>query len=430
MASEPVQLPSGLIVPVADHRQRSLSAPDPLGQPPRAGVVPNANPAVGSVGPNVPVAGDPAAQQGASGGLGATHVLYPQAYPPLEASAWAGWPSEWALPGATPAWGWAQGADLDAAYMCLDLNARVVADMPKLLARGGALPGEEPTYLPPMPWMENPQPQLYTAWDEFMGQVWMSWQGIGEAFILATSRYSDSGLPRTFAMIDPAYVAVTFEQGQRVYRINGSDATDEILHIRYNSWPGDAHGHGPLEVAGARITAAKVLARYGADLAMNGGIPWAVLTHKYQLDPGQAEQIKAQWISAARNRMGAPAILDQDMTLRELQVSPRDMALTELLDRSEARICYLLGVPSYMVGIDAGGGGSNTYANVNSVFVHHWRTTLRTGVRKIYRALSGWLLPYGTSLQPDPDEYIEPVAAPIGPPIPVAATATPAAVPA
>ena len=395
------------IEPDSAPSSRSIGPPpDPLGQPPRSDISPNDNtPPVGSVGPNVPPAGDPSAQDAASGGFGATHVMYDQAYPPGELSAmpWAGWPVQWDTPNTTSlgsnvaALG---GADLDAVFACVDLNARTFADMPAYVTRKG--------YLQPDPsWLVNPQPEVYAGgWREFAKQVWVAWQVVGEAFVVATSRFA-SGLPRTFVMVNPLLVNAELIGGQPRYFINGVDATEDVCHIKYLGWPDDAHGHGPLETAGARILATKALARYGADLAVNGGIPWAVLQSKYRITAGQADRIRSQWISAARNRRGAPAVLDQDLTLQQLMVTPKDMALSEQLAWNESRLAVLLGVPPYLVGLPSG-SDSLTYANVSAIFDHHWRAGLKPGGNTIMGALSLWALPAGQVLNLNAQSYIRP----------------------
>lgn len=383
---EPTELPSGILVPSV----RTLGPPDPQSLPPRSDVTPNDNDPVGTVGP---------APTADNAGFGAQHVMYPAADAPLEASAWAGWPVEWATPNTNSSMGGRWTGDADIVWTCIDLNARIVADMPAFITR-------DLQRLPALPWVANPQPEVYSHWGEFIRQVWWSYQAIGEAFIVATSRYAD-GYPRTFMMMDPAYVNVDMVDGVRRYAIGTEDATEDMLHIRYMSWPGDCHGHGPLEAAGERRLAAKTFMRFGTELAQNGGVPWAVLKSKYRLGSAQANALKAQWIASARNRFGAPAIIDSDMSLDVLQVPPKDMALADLQKFAEARIATMLGVPAYLVSLPSG-ADAMTYSNVVSLFDYHWRATLRPGSSFIDKAISWWALPSGTQLELDPSHYIEP----------------------
>lgn len=375
------------------HSRAIVGPPDPLSVPPRGNVVPNANPAVGSVGPNVPTEGDPSAQYGAAGGFGATSVM--------DASAWAGWPVGWDTPSApVPApviFKWRS----DVVFACIALNARILGSLPVIMHRRGVP-------ITPRPWLENPQPEMYTGWTEFFKQAISSYQATGEIFIVATSRYANDNYPATFFVADPTMVQVDIFNGQREYRINGRPIdSEDICHIRDNSAVSDPHGHSALEAAGARLIAAEVLAQYAANLAKNGGIPWAVLQHKYRLTAEQAASIREDWVKSARSRLGVPAILDADMQLKELQVAPKDMALAELQKYTDARLCVLLGVPPSAVSIDPG-TGSLTYQNVEMLFSFHARSELGPLANEILGPLSFWALPRGTAVTLNFDPYTEP----------------------
>lgn len=383
----------------SDDHVRQLGPP--LSEPPRGDVAPNVNEPIGGVGPNVSVAGDPAAQSGAEAGFGSTHVMYPAATPPPQAQAWDGWPVGWAVPSNWtngPRW---FGGGSDIVFAAIDRNAIAVADMPVVVT------APDRSLRPSPSWLANPQPAVYSSWSEFMRQLWWSYQSCGEAFTLATSRFAD-GYPRTMMMVDPWLISVEIDGGVRRYTINGHDVGGDVCHVRYASWPGDARGHGPLEVAGDRITAAQTLMRYGSDLAARGGIPWAILKSKYRLTPTQAAELKAQWIEAALTRNGAPAILDAEMDLNQLQVTPKDMALSELQTASEARLAVLLGVPPYLLGLPSATGSSTPYTNVQSIFDYWWRMTLRPHGNYLLAALSGWALPAGTDLLLDASAYTQP----------------------
>lgn len=390
--------PGGLWLP--EPYRRALPPPgDPLQQPVRSEIAANDNDPVGSVGPNVPVEGSASAQGGAAGGAGATLVMNPALQTAgaggLQAAPWGGWPVGWETP-----WtgvGQMPGRLVDAVFMCIDLNARVVSDFPVTAERRGQR-------LQPGPgWLGNPQPGVYTHWGEFIGQVWWAMQSCGEAFVLATD-WLATGFPAHMVMLPPHVVDVDMVGGVRRYRINGYPVGQELLHLRYRSWPEDPHGHGPLEVAGQRILAVATLSKYGADLARNGGIPWAVLKHKYKLREGQALELQQQWVAAAHSRMGAPAVLDDETDLLPVQTTPADMALSDQQKHAESRVATLLGVPPFLVGLPSG-GDSMTYSNLTSLFDHHWRSMLKPVIRAIMAALSQWALPSGTDLRVHPDEY-------------------------
>jgi phage portal protein BeeE len=105
--------------------------------------------------------------------------------------------------------------------------------------------------------------------------------------------------------------------------------------------------------------------------------------------------------------MGVPAVLSGGITFEALQLSPRDMAMLDLLQFNETRIAVLLGVPPFLVGLPSG-GDSMTYSNVTSLFDYHWRAGLRPKAQAVMSALSGWLLPRGTRVEVNRDAYVQP----------------------
>jgi HK97 family phage portal protein len=311
------------------------------------------------------------------------------------AQPWAGWPAEWDVPP------WNGSGPLtrltDTAWTCIDLNAGVLASMPPYLV--GANPAIDAA------WLENPDPDLYTSWDEFAKQLFWDYQ-LGEVFVLATARYA-TGYPARFHVVPGWTVNVEMDSGRRRYSIGSYDVTPDLLHVRYQSTTADAHGHGPLEVGAGRLVASSVLARYAAGLASSGGVPTSILTHPEELRPEQTAELQQQWIAARTSNLGAPAVLSGGIEWKATQLNPRDMALVELASWNDARIAVLLGVPPFLAGLPSG-GDSMTYSNVTSLFDYHWRAGLRPKAQAIMGALSGWLLPRGTLVEVNRDAYVRP----------------------
>jgi HK97 family phage portal protein len=316
-------------------------------------------------------------------------------WPPsiIRPSPWSGWPAEWA----TPNW-WGRLQTLtDTAWTCLDLNSSLLATMPPYLV------GASPSL--PDDWLDNPDPDKYGSWEEFAKQLFWDYQ-LGEAFVLATARYSN-GWPARFHVVEPWFVNVEMVGGQRVYSIGSADVTADMLHIRYQGAANDAHGHGPLEAGRARLIAATVLTQYGTNLATTGGIPNAVLKHPDELTAAQATKLQNDWITARLSTLGLPAVLSGGITFETLQLSPKDMAMIELLQFNESRLAVLLRVPPFLVGLPTG-GDSMTYSNVTSLFDYHWRAGLRPKAQAVMAALSSWLTPRGTRIEVNRDAYVQP----------------------
>jgi hypothetical protein len=340
-----------------------------------------------TVGADVAIPGDPH-------GLVVTGELMAASSPPtITPSAWSGWPSEWQ----TPNWNGRFSALADTAWLCIDLNASILASMPPYLVGASAT-------LPDF-WIENPDPSIYTGWGEFLKQFAWDYQ-LGEAFILTTARYAN-GFPARFHVVSPWLVNAEMVGGIRRYAIGRFDVTDDICHVRYQSRTDDAHGHGPLEAGASRLIAASVLLRYATNLASGGGIPNSVLKHPDELTSTQASDLQNQWVTARMSSMGLPAVLSGGVEFETLQFSPEQMALLDLSKHNESRIAVLLGVPPFLVGLPSG-GDSMTYANTSMIFDYHWRAGLKPKASAMMEALSGFLVPIGTSIELNRDAYVQP----------------------
>jgi len=341
---------------------------------------PEATPAGETVEPFAATAGSPP-----GGGL-----------PRIVPSPWAGWPAEWA----TPAWGpWTAANLTDTAWACLDLNSSVLASMPPYLVDAAPTLNAD--------WLTNPDPDVYASWEEFAKQLFWDYQAAGEVFVLCTARYA-TGWPARFHVVPPWAVQVERVAGRRAYLIGELAVPDgDMLQVRYSGSTADLHGHGPLEVGGARLVAAQVLAQYGMNVAANGGVLSSILTHPDELTAAQAADLQAQWVSARSASLGVPAVLSGGVTWEAVQLNPEQMALVDLSRWNESRIAVLLGVPPTLVGLPSG-GDPMTYKNITALFDYHWRGGLRPKAQAVMGALSGWALPRGTTVELNRDAYIQP----------------------
>jgi HK97 family phage portal protein len=310
------------------------------------------------------------------------------------ASPWSGWPAEWN----TPILGQFENL-VDTAWMCLDLNGSIIATMPPYAVQSAGL-------VPSPTWLANPDPDLYTSWNEFAKQLWWDYQ-MGEAFVICTARYAD-GWPARFHVVEPWLVnAEMGPDGQRHYNIGSIDPGRDLLHIRYKSTTSAARGVGPLDAGQSRMVAAGLLQRYASRVVESGGVPYYVITHPDELGVDQIADLQAQWWTSRMNNLGMPAIMSGGIEIKTMQISPADMALLDLSRYTDSRIAQLLGVPPFLVGLPSG-GDSMTYSNVTSLFDYHWRAGLKPKVDPVVNALSGWALPRGTSIEVNRDEYVRP----------------------
>ena len=372
----------GLVI-VRDFRSRADTRP-----PPRDNL-PNGNLPVGSVGPDVPA------------GFGDTHVNYSIDNPPVQVQAWQGWPVEWD----TPLWNGATTQRLVSTLgTCIDLNTRELASFPVY-----GIKGVEPTRLPE--WSNNPEPEIYSDWVQPCKQIFNTLQSTGETILWATGRagLNNDGAVARWVVLNPDFVNIEWSDDEVEYRLAGQllDRAD-VCHIKYQSYPMNLRGIGPLQWAARNIISAAALEQMGTDLAARSGIPWGVIKHPRHLNSTEATDLQNRWVTAARNRQGAPAILSGGIELQALTINPKDMALLEMRIFDETRIAAALGVPPYLVGLPVDTG--QNYANVQQVFDFHWRATLRPMAHTVASAMSAWLLPRGTRMEFNRDEYVRPNA--------------------
>jgi HK97 family phage portal protein len=329
-------------------------------------------------------------------------ATFHRSLPFVQPAPWDGWPAEWGVPN----WDFQSRFNelVDIAWACLDLNASVLSTMPVYKMRNGQI-------IEPSTWMTNPDPTIYTSWHEFAKQLFWDYM-LGEAFVLPVATGSD-GWPLTFRVMPPWSIDVEMAGGMRRYRlggVTGPDVSDEILHIRYKSSTDQPRGTGPLEIAGARMLTAGVLARYVRNMATTGGVVAQTLESDQAINNETAQAILDRWMESRAANVGAPPVFGAGLKLVDhMQMSPTDMAMLEISQFTEARIAVLLGVPPSLVGLPS--GDSMTYSNVQQVFDFHDRSSLRPKASAVMSGFSDWALPRGTTAELNRDEYSRPAFA-------------------
>jgi phage portal protein BeeE len=355
------------------------------------GEVPNANPPA-SVGAGTS-SGDP------DGVVIEASEVEARGLPVFHPPPWSGWPSNWSTQ-------WDFGSRfnelVDVAWTCLDKNASVLSAMPVYRTAGGQVAS-------PASWMLNPDPTIYTSWQEFAKQLFWDFQ-LGEAFVMEMSSFFD-GYPMRFRVVPPWAFNVEFVDGVRRYRlggITGPDVTESVLHIRYKSTSDGTRGVGALESAGGRMLTAGLLAKYVREVAATGGVPLRTIETDDQLTEDDAADLQNQYMASRVQNSSAPPVFDNAAKLVDHPaVSPKDLAMIELAQFNESRIAVLLGMPPFLVGLPSG-GDSMTYSNVSGLFDFHDRSYLRTAATHVMGALSYWALPRGQTAELNRDEYSRP----------------------
>jgi Phage portal protein len=360
-----------------------------------AGEIPNANP------PSTPSTVGAGEADGDPSGVEIVGAeIEPRSLPTFYPSPWAGWPSSWS----TPNWDMSSRFNelVDVAWTCLDKNASALSTFPVYRTRNGQT-------ISPASWMVNPDPSIYTSWEEFAKQLFWDFQ-LGEVFLMEMSSFSD-GFPMRFRVVPAWAFYVEMVGGVRRYRFGGSegpDVTDSVLHIRYKSTTDSPRGVGPLEAAGGRMLTAGLLAKYIREVVTTGGVPLRTIETEKSLTEDEAQDLISQYMAGRMQIPSAPPVFDGGAKLQDhAGVSPKDLTMLEISMFNESRIAVLLGVPPFLVGLPSG-GDSMTYSNVSSLFDFHDRQTLRALSAHVMGAISYWALPAGQKAELNRDEYSRP----------------------
>jgi HK97 family phage portal protein len=258
--------------------------------------------------------------------------------------------------------------------------------------------------------MSNPEPVLYDDWSEFLAQLINSLYLRGESIVYALARYREGeqrGHVARMAVLNPDHVNIEWADGAVRYEVGGKEIPSaDIWHHKYQSWPGNVRGVTPLTWIGRNLLSADSMERYQAQLASQGGVPWAVLTAPGNLTREQADANRQSWQEASTRRGTAPVMLGGGLTLDTLTLSPSDMALLELRVFDEQRICAAMTVPPYLVGLPQAEGF--TYVNATALFDYFWRSSLRPLTRSLAAGLSRWALPVPQRIEFNADEFTRP----------------------
>jgi len=284
---------------------------------------------------------------------------------------------------------------------CLQLSSQQLRSMPLSYKHSSTTQGFRPR------WVTDPDPAWYPngIGDAVFAIVW-SMYARGEAFLWVTSRYVD-GYPLTWTVLDATTMKVMDDGGVRSYRSNQVDLDSrDVLHIFRNP-TGALRGTSALAAYWANVQSAYAADQYAANVYTSTGVNRIALQSKRRLDPEQAEDLQAQWVTAVGKRLGAPAIIPPDLDFVQSipSISPKDMMLLESRDWDARQIAAAFGVPAVLLNIAVSGG--MLYQNPAQLVDLWWRTELISVASAISEALSRWL-PRGHWVEFDPSRAISP----------------------
>ena len=201
------------------------------------------------------------------------------------------------------------------------------------------------------------------------------------------------------------------DDGRRRYRIGQSSdvtaATSSTCATR--SSVDDAHGHGPLEAgrrpAGRRRSAGPLRAPRSPPAAASRS---SVLEHRRSIEPRPgADTQGAMGASRGCRRSATRPCLSGGIKWQPTQVNPKDMALTgarAVQREPDRRPARRAAVPRRA----PVGGDSMTYGTSRAARLPLARPGCGRAPPRSWPACREWLLPRGTTVEVNQDEYVQP----------------------
>ena len=194
--------------------------------------------------------------------------------------------------------------------------------------------------------------------------------------------------PDRIRIIGASYGAAGF-----VYDVGGKDypiPVEDMCHLSLPNPAGDLYGLSPLQVLSRTVNLDLNMTDFAKVYFQNAGVPSGLLKLKRRLNTQEeASTIRARWRSqfGGRNNFHRIAILDEDAEYQQMASAPKDMAMSELHDLTESRICAVFGVPAILVGANVGLQRS-TYSNYREARLTFHSETLEPLVGRILRYLN------------------------------------------
>tara|TARA_Y100001963_G_scaffold1759_1_gene2474 strand:- start:1238 stop:3403 length:2166 start_codon:yes stop_codon:yes gene_type:complete len=175
------------------------------------------------------------------------------------------------------------------------------------------------------------------------------------------------------------------------YTLNGVDyylAPGDVSHLKFPNPMNDLYGYSPLQAAASALNLDLAQTAYAQSFMRNQATPAGLLTVKKRLNnEDEANRIRTRWRSTfgGANRFSV-AVLDEDATFQQLGSKLGDIALEELRNTVESRLCGVMGVPPILVSTVLGLDRA-TYSNYSEAR----KTYMNETVQSLAGKLSRWL---------------------------------------
>ena len=215
-----------------------------------------------------------------------------------------------------------------------------------------------------------------------------------------------NGYPDSIFPVSSYKVQVKKQDGRLIYRINDADYTsDEILHIKGFSMPGEMVGYGILAAQRQAIGGAVAVNTYAQRYFDGGAQPTGII---YSANPDltqeDADLLKSQWLRQYGGTKRTPAVLNESTKFQQLSDNAKDAQLLETRAFSLTEIANMIGLPAYYLGAP---NSSRTYSIVSEENLQLVRWSLLPYVQRIESSFTE-LLPRGQYAKMNLDALLRP----------------------
>jgi HK97 family phage portal protein len=272
---------------------------------------------------------------------------------------------------------------LSTVWGCVRLLADSVSTLPLHVYRGD---DRDPIPTPPL--LQRPSADFPELAD-WLWAVMASLLLRGNAWGVITDRSGSTLLPAQVDLVHPDRVAVTTEEGRRMFRIGGQEYDrEDLFHVKAFTWPGQLEGLSPIAYAREAIGLGLAAERYGAKFFGDSAIPSGVLTSEHRIDPQTASVIQERWRARHQGRRDI-AVLGDGAKFQAITIAPDEAQFIQSQQFNVSTICRIFGVaPEQMGGQTA---GHEAYTSPEMRGTDFLTFTLRPWLARVERAVSGLL---------------------------------------
>jgi HK97 family phage portal protein len=241
------------------------------------------------------------------------------------------------------------------------------------------------------------KPNPYSDWYSFIERLVTFLMVAGNGYVLKERAKSDQ-VSALYLLRPDRVTIVAGDYGAEsyVYTVGGKEYSIEsrnMCHIALPNPAGDIYGLSPLQVLARNVNLDLNMTDFAKTYFQNAGVPSGLLKVKKRLSTQEeASVIRSRWRSqfGGVNNFHRVAILDDDAEYQPMSNSPKEMALTELHNLTESRICAVFGVPAILVGANVGLQRS-TFSNYREARLAFHSETLEPLVERILRYFNNHL---------------------------------------